>query len=617
MANPIAERRDIDFVLFEQLQIERLRCEGHSGFSEITRKTIDMMINEACSIAIREILPTRKTGDEDGCAHHNGKIKTPRTFRKAYEILKKGEWLGLTEKHRWGGHQIPETIATAVNEYFIGANNALMMYAVLTHNVGRLIEKFGTDKDRQRFLPEMYSGRWTGAMLLTEPEAGSDLGAVKTTAVKINSSEYTLFGEKTFISAGDHDLAPNIIYAVVARIQDAPPGIGGLGIFLVPKKWCGPDDRGSQDNDIICTGLEKKMGLHGNATCTLLLGSKKGCTGILLGQGVSGVQAISFLLDEARTMVGMQGLGYASSAYMHALDHAKTRFQGRHLSKALDIHSPSVPIIQHPGVRANLIWMKAHLEGIRSLMYYVAWCRDMLTTDTDTRKSSHYRGMADLLVPIAKAYVSDRAFKICHKAVQIFGGYGYIKGYAVEQLFRDCRAALIYEGTNGIQALDFLGRRLRLQMGEALAGLFVRMQATINSALESPLLRAIALKSQAAVGHLQQVTGQIKIAATSAAGWMTAFSFADSLLDAFGDVILSWMLLWRAQAALDKLSPLTDLNGVSRKAEKNRWVAFYYGQIKSAEFFNDVILPTSLGKIEAIRTMNNAAISIPEFCFGG
>jgi len=464
MAQMIADRRDIDFVLHEQLQIETL--SKHERFADFNKKTIDMVVTEARNLAVKEILPTQKIGDEEGCRFDAGVVTTPESFHRIYDLVKEGEWVAMPEDPEWGGQGMPQTLALAAGDYLVGANFSFMMYPGLTHGAGKLVEEFGTEKQKQLFLKKMYTGEWAGTMLLTEPQAGSDVGALTSTAVKNDDGTYSITGNKIFISGGEHDLAGNIIHPVLARIEGAPQGTRGISLFLVPKIWVNDDGSLGEFNDVVCTGIEEKMGIHGNATCSLTLGGKGKCRGTLLGKENKGMRAMFLMMNEARLLVGLQGFTCASNAYVNAVNYARERKQGKNLLQAMNENAEAVAIIQHPDVRRQLIHMKALVEGMRSLLYYMGMCSDQVNIAKDEAEKDKYQGLIEILTPVAKGYVTDRAFEVCSQGVQVYGGYGYIREYPMEQLMRDCRITMIYEGTNGIQAMDLLGRKLGMKKGK-------------------------------------------------------------------------------------------------------------------------------------------------------
>ena len=605
MAQFIADRRDVEFVLHEQLQVETL--SEHEKYAEFNKKTVDLIISEARNLAVKELLPIRVDGDREGARFESGKVTVPASFHKAWELFKEGEWVALSDDPEFGGQGMPVTLSLAVNDYFIGANFAFMMYPGLTHGAGRLVQTFGTAKQKDLFLKKMFTGEWTGTMLLTEPEAGSDVGALTTSAVKNDDGTYSITGNKIFISSGEHDMAENIIHPVLARIEGAPEGTKGISLFLVPKIWVNDDGSLGEPNDVICTGVEDKMGIHGNATCSLSLGSKGNCRGTLLGEENKGMRAMFQMMNEARLLVGLQGLACASAAYLYAVNYARERVQGRHLLKALEDDAPSVPIVEHPDVRRMLLTMKVYVEGTRSLLYFIGNCEDKFKTSDNEEDKARYQGLIDLLIPIAKGYVTDKALEVCSLGVQVYGGYGYIKEYPMEQLLRDCRITPIYEGTNGIQAMDLLGRKLGMNKGKPIMDLLGVVQQTIAAAKSISSLQNVSTKLEAAVNKLGEVALHIGQAGMSLDTRMNAFAHAYSFMDVFGDVVFAWQLLWRASIAAQNLE-----NGAKKKD-----LAFYEGQIKSAEFFAHSILPISLGKMDVILAAGSEAIDISADAFGG
>jgi alkylation response protein AidB-like acyl-CoA dehydrogenase len=604
MVQYVADRTDIDFVLHEQFKVENL--SKHEMFAEFNKKTVDMIITEARNFAIKEILPTNELGDQDGCKFNNGTVKVPESYHRPWMLLKEAGLVSMNENIEWGGQGMPSVVDLAANNYLAGANYAFMMYSRLTQGVGKLVEAFGNDEQKKLFLRKIFTGEWTGTMLLTEPQSGSDVGALTTTAMKNNDGTYSITGNKIFVSCGEHDMADNIIHAVLARIEGAPAGTKGISLFLVPKIWVNEDGSLGEFNDVICTGIEQKMGIHGNSTCSLTLGGKGQCKGILLGEENKGMRAMFLMMNEERLSVGLAGLSCASSAYMYAVNYARDRIQGKNLLHIMDKSAPSVPIIQHPDVRRQLITMKVYVEGMRSLLYYLGLCKDKIKILESADEIAKYQGIIDLLVPVAKGYVTDRAFEVCNHGIQIYGGYGYIKGYPMEQLVRDCRLTMIFEGTNGIQAMDLLGRKLGVNKGKPFMDLLEEMQKTISIAKEVSNLEESATMVEGAVNLLREVALHIGSTAFSDK-ILNAFAFAYPFMEVIGDVVTSWMLLWRATIAAKKL-------GVGAK-KKN--VAFYKGQLKGAEFFVNSILPITLGKMKTILITNGAAVEISENSFGG
>jgi alkylation response protein AidB-like acyl-CoA dehydrogenase len=616
MAQLIADRRDIDFVLYEQLAADAL-CRT-DRYREFNRKTFDMILTEARSFALKEILPTFVPGDREGLRFEHNLVFTPACFHRAYRLFCENEYTALPAEPELGGQGLPHVISQAVSEYLLGANYAFTLYAWSGYGAGEMIEIFGTEEQKKMFLKKMYTGQWGGTMVLTEPEAGSDVGHLQTSARPNPDGTYSISGNKIFITNAEHDLTENIIHPVLARIEGAPAGTKGISLFIVPKIWVNPDGSLGQANDVVCTAIEEKMGIHASPTCQLTFGGKGGCRGLLLGEVNQGMRVMFHMMNAARILVGAIGATSASAAYLYALDYARQRRQGRDLEKALDPDSPQVPIIRHPDVRRMLMWMKTHVEGMRSLIAYGAWCIDQQKCNPDQGQRDFYKGMLDLLTPVIKAYCTDRGVDVCNLAIQVYGGYGYTKDYPVEQLLRDVRIAAIYEGTNGIQAMDLLGRKLGMAGGRIFLNLMGEMKKTVARARESAVLGGLAERLEAAVDRLGETAMRIGTMAMSER-LRAAFAHACPFMDATGDCAMAWMLLWRAAVAapaLDKL--LAGATGEKRAAilEKNRQAAFYEGQIRSAEFFIETVLPVTLGRMDSIQAGNAAAVEIPETAFG-
>lgn len=602
MAQILADRRDVDFILHEQLKVDQLA--KHELFAEFNRKAIDLIISEARNLAVKEILPTQADGDRIGPHFEDGNVTLPESFHKAWKALRAGEWLAMTEDPEWGGQGMPRTVASAATDFLMSASFAFIMYAGLTHGAGKLVETFGSDKQKKLFLRKLFAGEWTGTMLLTEPAAGSDVGALTTTATPNGDGTFNLTGNKIFISSGEHDLATNIIHPVLARIDGAPAGTAGISLFLVPKIWVNDDGTLGEPNDVVCTGIEEKMGIHGNTTATLALGTKGKCRGTLLGEPNKGMRAMFLMMNDARLMVGNQALACASAAYLYAVNYARTRVQGRHLLKMMDKDAPGVPIIQHPDVRRMLMIMKVYVESLRSLSYFIAFCFDQIATTNDAEEKTRLQGIVDFLIPIAKAYTSERGFDVCSLAVQVYGGYGYIKEYPVEQLLRDCRITPIYEGTNGIQAMDLFARKLGQNGGRPIIDLGDEIRRTIAAAADNDRTAAMADKMEQALVKLEEVARHMGMTAMYG-NLLTAAAHAHPFLEVCGDIVVGWMLLWRARIAAEALAG----------GGKEKDAAFYEGQLMSAEFYTGVMLPTALGRMDAILSGSSVAVDIPEEAF--
>jgi len=601
LAQQIADRRDIDFVLYEQLDTEKLGKE--KAFAGLDRKAFDMIITEARNFAIKELLPVYVDSDRIGVSFKDGKVTVPESFHKPFKLLLENEFTSMCEDPELGGQGLPHIIDRAAREYLSGACGSLVAYGQMGHGTGKMIELYGTPEQKDLYLKKLYTGEWGGTMVLTEPQAGSDLGSLTTSAVKNDDGTYTITGDKIFITNGEHDLAENIIHPVLARVEGAPAGVKGISIFIVPKIWVNDDGSLGEPNDVVCTGIEEKTGIHGSATCSLSFGSKGKCKGYLLGVEGLGLKIMFSMMNEARQDVGFQGLFAASRAYLYAVNYARERLQGPEMGRKDS--PPQVPIIRHPDVRRMLMWMKSYVEGLRSLVYYVESHFDRMHCTDDPAVKEASDDMIGLLTPIIKSLGSDRGFDICVQAIQVYGGYGYIQEYPVEQLMRDTKIASLYEGTNGIQAMDLLGRKLGWKKGATFMEMLNQMNETMKKAREIDSLKSIADEAQTAVNRLAELAMIIGKRAASA-DFKTAFAHATPFLNAMGDVVMAWMLMWRAQVAATKLA-----NGAKQKD-----VAFYEGQIKTADFFVNTVLPVTLGSMTSIERGCKAAIEIDEASFG-
>lgn len=598
MAQLIADRRDVDFVLHEQLEVDKL--SKAKRFAEFGKKTIDMIVSEARNLAIKEILPLQTISDQ-GCTFNAGAVKVPDAFHSVYAAFNEGEWLGMTDDPEWGGQGMPKTVAMAANEYFYGACNSFMLYNLLTHGAAKLVDVFGTDEQKQTYLKNMLSGKWSGTMLLTEPDAGSDLAAVEATARPNGDGTYSLSGNKIFISGGEHDMVENIIHPVLARIEGAPEGIAGISLFLAPKFRVNADGSLGEFNDVVCTGIEHKMGLHGNATCSLTLGGKSGCLGTLLGQENKGVAAMFEMMNEARQMVGLQGFANASASYIYALNYARQRIQSRALKAPAG--SQSVAIIRHPDVKRQLITMKAYVEGLRSLNYFCGMCHDQVAVSTDADHKTHYDYLLEVLTPIIKGYGTDKAFEVCNQGIQIYGGYGFIEEFPVAQLLRDSRIFMLYEGTNGIQSIDLLGRKLSMKKGAVFNALLEEIKKTFVLAKAADGLDDLTARLEGFFNTYTEVAAALQ-AKSRSDEFLTAYAFSYPFMEVTGDLVMAWMLLWRAATA------------TANKGKKKKDDMFYDGQIKTARFFINQILAVTAGKMDALKACDNAVVEMDEDAFG-
>jgi alkylation response protein AidB-like acyl-CoA dehydrogenase len=616
MANLLVDERDVKFVMYEQLNIEEL-CEREK-FSEMSREVYDMVVEAAIKLAEQDLWPTNADGDRSGVKLVEGQVQVPESFHKAYQHYCEGGWASLSIDPESGGQGFPAVMYGVVSELFVAGNQALMMYPGLTIGAARLVEKYGTEDQQRTYMDRMFTGEWSGTMCLTEPQAGSDVGALRTKAVRKPDGTFSIVGNKIFISAGDHDLTENIVHMVLARIEGAPAGTGGISIFIVPKKRL--EDGALVDNDVVCTAVEKKLGIHGSATCALNFGEKDNCVGYLLGNENQGMRIMFKMMNEARLAVGIQALSQASVAYMHALRYAQERLQGPEISALKDPTAPKVPIIQHPDIRRMLLWMKSVTEGMRALIYFAGYCTDRVHSAADAQEAEKYQGFLDILIPVCKAWSSDMGFRVTELAVQIYGGYGYCSEYPVEQFLRDIKICSIYEGTNGIQALDLVGRKLGYHQGALFKSIVAETGNLLKGAKNNYRLKDIVEPFDEARKQLIEVTRYFGLKSVTE-DFMVPILYASPYLELFGDLAIGFMLLWQAVIAdrrLEEIYSDAKADTPEKKADvcrTNRSAAFYRGKVASAEFFANTVLSLSKGKARAIMSGDRSAIDLPEESF--
>jgi hypothetical protein len=616
MANVLVDERDVKFVLYEQLKIDQL--SNTAKYAEYSQEMYDMVLEQAWKLAKNELASANASGDREGCSYENGTVRLPGSFYSAYEIYRQGGWLAISDDVEVGGQGLPVAISLATIEAFGAANWSLIMFPGLTHGAARLVEVFGTDEQKRTFMRKLYSGEWCGTMCLTEPQSGTDVGALQTKAVRSSDGIYHISGTKIFISCGEHDLTENIVHLVLARLEGAPPGTKGISLFIVPKlRW---QNGRLVSNDITCSGIESKLGIHGSPTCVLNFGENNDCIGYLLGKEHQGMRIMFQMMNEARLFVGMQGLSHASGSYLASLTFAKERIQGAETSRMKDPTAPKVAIINHPNVRRMLLFMKAASEGLRALLYYTGFCEDMVRCAESDEEREKYQDFVDILIPICKAYGSDMGFKVCETAIQVHGGYGYCQEYPVEQHLRDCKIASIYEGTNGIQALDLVGRKLIIKRGQLFKRLITETEDFLKWAHRNFELRESVHTFAAAREQLIQVTKYFGLKGMTA-DYIEPLLYATPYLELFGDVAVGFMLLWQALIAHRRLQEIyadagaKDVESQQEVLASNRSAAFYRGKVASAEFFIANVLSLSMGKAKAIMSGQRAAIDIPENSF--
>ncbi|MCJ2015404.1 acyl-CoA dehydrogenase C-terminal domain-containing protein [Methylobacterium sp. J-076] len=498
-------RAPVDDTLF--LLNDVLGLQGRSnlnGFAEATPDVVEAVLREGGKLADEVMAPLNQAGDREGCQHHpDGRVTTPAGFKAGYASYAGGGWMGLSIPEAYGGQGLPQVINAAIQEFASGANLALSMYPGLTQGAVAALLVHGSPEQKIRYVPKMVEGTWTGTMNLTEPHCGTDLGLLRTRAVPNGDGSYALSGTKIFISAGEHDLAENIVHLVLARIEGAPAGTKGISLFLVPKVLVNEDGSLGARNGVSCGSIERKMGIHGNSTCVM---NYDGATGWLVGEANRGLNAMFVMMNEARLAVGVQGLGQSEAAYQNAVAYAKDRLQGRALKGAKAPERPADPIIVHPDVRRTLMQIRAFNEAARALVLWTALQSDILHRAEDPKERQAADDLMGLMTPVVKGVLTDRGFANAVEAQQVFGGHGYVEEWGMSQFVRDARIAMIYEGANGIQAMDLIGRKLPKDGGRAMMAFLGEVQGFLKEAAGDEALSAFAAPLQAAIGDLQQAT---------------------------------------------------------------------------------------------------------------
>jgi alkylation response protein AidB-like acyl-CoA dehydrogenase len=561
-----APLRDQQFILNELLNI--YQQPELTGFDDFDPELVDAILQGVADFATDIMLPLNGSGDRQGCRLEAGKVITPDGFKQAYQQYVENGWATLTCDPKYGGQGLPEVIGSFATEMKTATNMAFAMYPGLTHGAYSAIHTHGSDALKQKYLEKLVSGEWTGTMNLTESHAGTDLALLRTKAIPTAQGIFAISGEKIFISSGDHDLAENIIHLVLARLPDAPEGVKGISLFAVPKYLI--DDNGSlgELNQLCAASLEHKMGIHGNSTCVM---NFDGALGELVGEPHQGLKAMFTMMNQARLGVGIQGLGVSDIAYQNALAYAKERIQGRALSGPKAPTQAADPILVHGDVRRMLLSQKSFNEGARALMGQQALWLDQVERHTDPDKAKQAQALAALFTPIVKGFVTDQGFKACVDAQQVLGGHGYINEWGMEQYVRDIRIAMIYEGTNGVQALDLVGRKLLSDKGQAMGLWAEQVKSFIidqqsNSAM-APYLSGL----MTATAELEKATAYIVKQASTHPDRLGAASMA--YMQLFGITALAWMWARMAQLALSALE------------EDPKEPQFYQGKLETATFY--------------------------------
>jgi acyl-CoA dehydrogenase len=574
---------EMTFLLSEVFHLDRYN--NLPGFAEATPDIVEAVLGEAAKFSEQALAPMNGTGDKEGCRRNaDGSVTTPSGFKDAYKRLADDGWIGVAAPTEFGGQGLPIVLAQAVNEFFCSANMAFGMYAALTQGAAAALLAHGTAEQKKSYLPKLVAGQWAGTMNLTEPQCGTDLGLVRTRAVAQPDGSYRISGTKIFISAGEHDLAENIVHLVLARIEGAPEGARGLSLFVVPKFLPTADGDAGARNAVSCGSLEEKMGIHGNATCVM---NYDGATGWLVAEPNRGLQAMFTMMNEARLGVGVQGLAMSEVAYQNAATYAKERLAGRALTGAKFPQNPADPIVVHPDVRRMLMSIRAFNEAARALVSWTAIKSDIAHRSADAKERQAAEDHLGLLTPVIKGVLTDQGFANTVLAQQIFGGHGYIAEHGVEQFVRDARITMLYEGANGIQALDLVGRKLPKDGGRALQAFFGEVSAYIKEHSEpamapyvTPLNQALGELRQATMWFLQNALGNPDNAGAGATDYMHLF----------GLVALGYMWCRIAEAAASKTA-VGENGGTDRMAQR----------LATGRFFMERILPAATAHLARIK----------------
>ena len=617
MANKLVNKRDVDFVLHEQIGIMELTKK--ELYSQYSKDEFDMVVEQAVKFAENELEPCNIDGDRTGASWKDGKVTLPQSFYNPIRMFGEQGWVAACEDPELGGQGLPYAVFTACNEIFHAGNTALNLYPGLAHGTFTMINKYGTEAQKKKYLDKLLNYEWAGTMNLTEPGAGSSLAHIQTKAEKIDDVHYKIKGQKIFITGGDHDAQPNIINPVLARIEGDPPGIKGISIFLVPKYHVHDDGTIGEANDITCAGIEHKMGIRGSATCQMSYGDNDNCTGEILGKPGQGLQIMFLIMNEERLNVGIQSVGLASASYLNALQYAKERLQGVDLRKK-GSSNEQVAIINHPDIRRNLMDMKSRLEGIRALNYYTGYLLDLEKAENDEETKKDCFNMVEFFTPLCKAYSSEVASGICSNAINVFGGYGYCQDYPVEQYFRDQKITALYEGTNAIHANDLLTRKMKLGKGKVLRDVLKEIDSAVKSASEIDELESLAELVDRGAKQFE-ATAALLVEQLSGENAMDAFQNALPMLMLTGDVITGWMHLWQCTVAYRKLEEIFKKRQAVTRDEKDRVTdddleaSFYQGKILSSTYYIQEVMNTIESRGKIIMESHNAPLQVHENSF--
>ncbi|HKG76169.1 MAG TPA: acyl-CoA dehydrogenase C-terminal domain-containing protein [Beijerinckiaceae bacterium] len=588
---------DVLFLLNDVFQIERHNNLG--SFADATPDLIEAILNEGAKLCEEVLAPLNRTGDLEGCKRHDdGRVTTPTGFKEAHKAYGAGGWIGLAVPPEYGGQGLPYTLQSVMEEFASSANMAFAMYPGLTMGAIAALLVHGTEEQKSLYLPKMVEGTWSGTMNLTEPQCGTDLGLIKTKAVPNGDGSYSITGTKIFISAGEHDLTENIVHLVLARIEGAPEGVKGISLFVVPKVRVNPDGSLGERNGVSCGSIEHKMGIHGNATCVM---NYDGATGWLIGEANRGLNAMFVMMNEARLGVAIQGLAQSEVAYQNAVQYAKDRLQGRALTGPKAPDKPADPIIVHPDVRRNLMAIRAFNEAARALVLWTALQSDVAHRSEDEGERQTADDHLGLMTPVLKGVLTDLGFDNAVRAQQMYGGHGYIEEWGMSQFVRDARIAMIYEGANGIQAMDLVGRKLPRHGGRAVMTFFNEVATFCQENAADEAMKPYVAPLQAALGHLQQAS--LWFMQNAMAKPDNAGAGAYDYMHLFGLVAMGYMWARIAKAAQAK------------KAQGNGVAAKMDAKLVTGRFFMERMLPETGARLASISSGAEAVMALPAEMF--
>ncbi len=588
---------DTLFLLNDVLDIQRFG--NLEGFGDASPDVLSQILGEAGKLCEEVLAPLNQSGDAAGCKRNaDGTVSTPSGFKSAFEAYVGGGWVGLSAPQEYGGQGLPYTLSMAMNEFASSANMAFAMYPGLTQGALAALLTHGSQEQKKLYAPPMIEGRWTGTMNLTEPQCGTDLGLLTTKAVPRADGPYALTGQKIFISAGEHDLAENIIHFVLARIEGAPAGVKGISLFIVPKVLVNADGSLGQRNGVSCGSIEEKMGIHGNATCVM---NYDGATGYLVGEANRGLNAMFVMMNEARLGVAVQGLAQSEVAYQNALAYAKERLQGRALAGPKNPEKKADPIIVHPDVRRMLLEIRAFNEAARGLALSAALDSDIAHRAGDSAARVAADDRLGLMTPVLKGVLTDVGFDNAVKAQQVFGGHGYIREWGMEQFVRDARIAMIYEGANGIQALDLVGRKLPRDGGRAIMAFFKDGSELLGAHADNQAMKPFVAPTQAALGDLQKASMWLVQNAMAKPDNAGAASY--DYMHLLGRVALALMWVRIAAAA------------IARKAREPETAPLMEAKLTTARFYMERMLPETSLRLARIMAGADTMMSLPAEMF--